>query len=184
MKANRTTLTVVVVLVLLVVGWWLFRRDSTAHSVDLVEQFESAKKQPDPAMFTVIDADLNGDAKRAVAVAPAAGTRLTWKVTVPDDGWLWVSVALKPEAWEKPGDGVKFHVGVSDGRAYEELFTQHVDPFNNRSDRKWTPVKIDLSAYAGEQVDLIFNTNSSEPGKGDNRDNDLALWGAPEIVVR
>jgi hypothetical protein len=45
-------------------------------------------------------------------------------------------------------------------------------------------VKIDLSAYAGEQVSLIFNTNSSMPGKGDNQDNDLALWGAPEIVVR
>ena len=26
----------------------------------------------------------------------------TLNVTVPDDGWLWVWVALKPEAWEKP----------------------------------------------------------------------------------
>ena len=43
---------------------------------------------------------------------------------------------------------------------------------------------VDLSAYAGEDVDLIFGTNPSEPGKGDNRDNDLALWGAPRVVVR
>jgi hypothetical protein len=184
MKANRTALTVVVILLLVVAGWWLFKRDRAGQSIDLVAQFESAKKQPNPALFTVTDATLKGEAKRAIAVSPAAGTRLTWKVTVPDDGWLWVWVALKPEAWEKPGDGVKFHVGVSDGRSYEQLFTQHVDPFNVPSDRKWTPVKIDLSAYAGEQVDLIFNTNSSEPGKGDNQDNDLALWGAPEIVVR
>lgn len=184
MKANRTTLTVVVVLILVVAGWWVFRRGTAAHSIDLVAQFESAKKQPNPETFTVIEATLNGETKRAIAVAPSAGTRLTWKVTVPDDGWLWVSVALKPEAWDKPGDGVKFHIGVSDGRTYEQLATQHVEPFATASDRKWTPIKIDLSAYAGEQVDLILNTNSSEPGKGDNRDNDLALWGAPEVVVR
>ena len=184
MKANRTTLTVVVIILLVVTGWLLFRRGGDAPSIDLVAQFESAKKQPDPGVFAVGDIELKGETKRAISVAPSSGTRLTWNVTVPDDGWLWVSVGLKPEAWEKPGDGVKFHVGVSDGRAYEQLFTQHVDPFANTSDRRWIPVKLDLSGYAGEQVALIFNTNSSEPGKGDNRDNDLALWGAPEIVVR
>jgi hypothetical protein len=184
MKANRTTLTVVVIVVLILAGWFLFRRESAAHTIDLVAQFEGAKKQPNPGVFTLIDANLNGDTKRAIAVSPTAGTRLTWNVTVPDDGWLWVWVALKPEAWDKPGDGVKFHGGVSDGRSYEQLFTQHVDPFNTPSDRKWTPIKIDLSAYAGEQVAVILNTNSSEPGKGNNQDNDLALWGSPEIVVR
>lgn len=184
MKANRTTLTVVVILILLIAGWWLFKRDTRADAIDLVAQFDSAKKQPNPGIFTVGEVELKGERKRAIAVAPSSGTRLTWNVTVPDDGWLWVSVGLKPEAWEKPGDGVKFHVGVSDGRAYEQLFTQHVDPYGNPSDRRWIPVKIDLSSYAGEPVSLIFNTNSSEPGKGDNQDNDLAVWGAPEIVVR
>jgi hypothetical protein len=184
MKANRTTLTVVVILVLILAGWWLFRRENAANTIDLVAQFESAKKQPNAGVFEVTEATLKDETKRAIAVTPSAGTRLTWKITVPDDGWLWVWVGLKPEAWDKAGDGVKFHVGVSDGRAYEQLFTQHVDPFNTPSDRRWTPVKIDLSAYAGEQVDLIFNTNSSEPGKGNNTSNDLALWGSPEIVVR
>ena len=184
MKANRTTLTVVVIILLVVTGWWLFRRGTAAHSIDLLAQFDSAKKQPNADVFTLVDANLNGETRRAIAITPSAGTRLTWKVTVPDDGWLWVWVGLKPEAWDKPGDGVKFHIGVSDGRSYEQLATQHVEPFSTPSDRKWTPVKVDLSAYSGEQVDLILNTNSSEPGKGDNRDNDLALWGSPEIVVR
>jgi hypothetical protein len=184
MKANRTTLTVVVIIVLVVAGWWLFRRGTSAHTIDLLAQFDSAKKQPNAEAFTVSDLTLNGEARRAIAITPSAGTRLTWSVTVPDDGWLWVWVGLKPEAWDKPGDGVKFHGGVSDGRSYEELFSQLVDPFNSPSDRRWVPVKVDLSAYAGESVSLILNTNSSMPGKGDNRDNDLALWGAPEIVVR
>ncbi len=184
MKANRTALTIVVLIFLVVAGLWLFRRGGHAESIDLVAQFDAAKKQPNAETFSVETVELKGQSLRAIAVAPTSGTRLTWNVTVPDDGWLWVSMGLKPAAWDKPGDGVKFHVGVSDGRAYEQLFTQHVDPFGNPSDRRWIPVKIDLSAYAGEPVAIIFNTNSSEPGKGDNQDNDLAVWGAPEIVVR
>ena len=43
---------------------------------------------------------------------------------------------------------------------------------------------VDLSAYGGEEVDLIFNTYASPPGKGSDQRNDLALWGAPEIVIR
>ena len=184
MKANRTAITVVVIIVLVIAGWWLFKRNGAAQSIDLIAQFDAATKRPGPDLFTLTDVNLKGESKRAIAVQPTAGTRLTWKVTVPDDGWLWVSLGLKSEAWDKPGDGVKFHVGISDGRAYEPLFEQHVDPFNTPTDRRWIPIKIDLSAYAGEQVDLIFNTNSSMPGKGDNQDNDLALWGAPEIIVR
>jgi hypothetical protein len=43
---------------------------------------------------------------------------------------------------------------------------------------------VDVSAYAGEEVDLILNTyGSPEGGSGDLR-NDLGLWGNPEIVVR
>ena len=32
-----------------------------------------------------------------------------------------VSVALKPEAWTEPGDGVLFLIGVSDGYAYRQM---------------------------------------------------------------
>ena len=35
----------------------------------------------------------------------------------------------------------------------------------NQTDRKWIPVMVDLSAYAGEEVDVIFNTYASAPGK-------------------
>ena len=181
---NRAVLTAVVVVVVLIVGWWLFGRGGGATRVDLVERFADAQKRPSDELFSVADVTIEGETKKAIAVGPAAGTRLVWKVRVPDDGWLWVSVAMKPETWEKEGDGVKFLVGVSDGRSFEELFTQHLNPFANQSDRKWMPVRVDLSTYAGEEVDVIFNTYSSEKGRGDDQRNDAALWGAPEIVVR
>ncbi|OFW09279.1 MAG: hypothetical protein A3H96_16785 [Acidobacteria bacterium RIFCSPLOWO2_02_FULL_67_36] len=184
MKGNRAALVVVVAIVLVAAGWWLFKRSTRAASIDLIASFETAKKQPDASMFSVGDATLNGETRKAIAVQPTVGTRLTYKVMVPDDAWLRVYVGLKPEAWEKPGDGVLFFFGVSDGRTWDPLFTQVVDPFNNKADRRWIQVMVDLSAYAGEEVDVIFNTRSAQEGKPDNHDNDLALWGTPEIVVR
>ena len=182
MKGNRAPLAVGLAVVLLGVGWWLFSRGNGVASIDLVERFDTAIKAPAGGTFQVIDADLNGDTKRAIYAPPV--TRITWRMQVPDDAWLKVAVGVKPEAWQKEGDGVLFFVGVSDGHRFEELFNQHVNPFGNPGDRKWIPVWVDLSAYAGEEVELIFNTRTSLPGKGDDSRNDEALWGAPEIVVR
>jgi len=184
MKGNRAVLTAVVVAVVLVLGWWLFGRGGSRERVDLVQLFGTAEKRPNADLFSVVDATLAGEMRKAIAISPVSGTRIVWKVRVPDDGWLWVSVGMQPEAWEKEGNGVKFLVGVSDGRAFEELFSQHLNPFANQADRKWVPVRVDLSTYAGEEVDIIFNTYSSTAGQPDDHLNDLALWGNPEIVVR
>ena len=54
-----------------------------------------------------------------------------------------------------------------------------MDPFHNKADRRWIPVAVDVSQYAGEEVEVIFNTNNSMPGKGDDRDNDTALVRRP-----
>ena len=184
MKGNRAVLTAVVVVVVLLAGWWLMRRGGGGQGMDLLTQYDAAEKRPDPALFSVSDVTLGDETRRAIAIAPTVGTRIIWKVRVPDDGWLRVSLGLKPEAWTQKGDGVRFLVGISDGRAFDDLFTQHVNPFENQADRRWIPVMVDLSAYAGEQVDLVFNIYASPSGEVGDPDNDYALWGAPSIVVR
>lgn len=184
MKGNRVVLTVVVVAVALLLGWWLFGRGGGGGRVDLLERFADAQKRPNADVFAVESVNLAGETKQAIALKPATGTKLIWKVRVPDDGWLWVSVGMKPEAWEKEGDGVKFLVGVSDGRAFETLFDHQLNPFANQGDRKWLPVRLDLNTYAGEEVEIMFNTYASAAGKPADERNDLALWGSPEIVVR
>jgi hypothetical protein len=179
MKMNRAVLTAVVIILVAAAGWWVFRRGS-AERIDLMAQFDSAKK--DGGAFTVTEATLAGETKQAI-LAPPNG-RLTFKVRVPEDGWLKVSLGLKPEAWEKEGNGVYFFAGVSDTRAFEKLFEQTLNPFKNPSERRWISVMVDLSAYAGEDMEVILNTRSSGGGQpGDDR-NDLPLWGAPEIVRR
>ena len=179
---NRAVLTAVVLLVLIILGMWLFKRSSRGPAIDLIATFESAQKRPAGGTFEIVDAELNGEKKRAIFTAPAS--RIIWKVRIPDDGWLMVSLGLKPESWDKEGDGVLFRIGVSDGRVFEDLLTHHIDPFHNKGERRWVPVAVDLSAYAGEEVEVIFNTNLSVPGKPDDGRGDTALFGAPEIVIR
>ena len=184
MKGNRAVLTAVVIVGVVLLGWWLFGRGGNVARIDLLSMFDSAKKQPDANLFSIADVTLAGETQKAIAIAPSPGTRLTWRVRIPDDGWLWVSLGMKPESWQAEGDGVLFMVGISDGRAFDPLFTQHVNPYANSTDRRWIPVKVDLSTYGGEEVDLIFNIYGSPPGVPGNTNNDYAVWGAPEIVVR
>lgn len=182
MKGNRAVMTAIVVLVLIAGGWWLFGRRTAGTSVDLLERFPDARKQPGESVFQLVDATLNGETKRAIASEGA--TRLTWRVTVPDDAWLRVDVGMKPEAWEQENEGAYFFVIVSDDRTSDQLFSQHVHPFANKADRKWMPAFIDLSAYAGEEVNVILNVRAGVGGRSGNYTNILALWGEPAIVVR
>jgi hypothetical protein len=176
MKSNRAVLTAIVLLVVIAAGWWLFRRGS-AEKVDLLAQFEQAKKAG--GEFTLTDASLGGEGKQAIAAPPNG--RITFRVRVPDDGWLRVSLGMKPESWEKEGNGVLFFAGVSDGRSFEKLFEQVLNPGANPSERRWIPVTVDLSAYAGEELDVIFNTRASPANVAEDTRNDLPLWGAPSI---
>lgn len=178
MKSSRAVLTAVVIVAVALAGWWVFHR-RTAEQVDLNSMFDQATKKPSPAGFQILDATLAGETKKAISTPP--NSRIIFHVRVPDDGWLRVSLGMKPESWDKEGNGVFFYAGVSDGKSFEQLFTQTVNPFKNAAERRWIPVAVDLSAYGGEEVDVILNTVSSGPGLPPDERNDLPLWGAPMI---
>jgi hypothetical protein len=182
MQGNRAALVAVVAIVLLAGGWLYFKRTTNSTAVQLVPMFASAEKRPAQGAFAVVDVDLNGESRQAIS-APA-DSRIIYKVRIPDDAWLRVAMGTRAEAWTQEGNGSYFLVGVSDGRTYEELLTQHVNPFANPGDRKWIQVWVDLSAYAGEEVELIFNTRSSPKDHPPDDRNDQPLWGDPEIIVR
>ncbi len=185
MQSRRWAVVAGVVLVVIVVAIWFLRRGREgAPAVDLVEQFPSAEKRsglPQDKALSIVNLTVNGETRRGIFAHPPS--RITWKLTIPQDAWLRTSLALNPEMWDKESDGVLFRIGVSDGRKYDELLSQHVDPHNAAGDRRWLPVSIDLSAYARQEVSLIFNTNTSLPGRGDDPRNDWAVWGEPQIYV-
>jgi hypothetical protein len=183
---KRSYLIVAAVLVALVLVWWVWKRGRGVEVyADLIEQFPSAEKRSGSALdqvFAIQEIAIKGETKHSIYIHPTS--RLTYKVTVPEDGRLQAFLALKEETWDKQSDGVLFRIGISDGREYEELVNQHVNPASNPSDRRWVPVDVDLSAYAGQAVELIFNTNSSPKGGGDNPAYDWAVIGDPAIIVK
>lgn len=184
---NRVVLAIVALTVAAAAFWYFRGSGGGATAVSLLDVYPQAEKRSTMALehaFGTLEVTIDGQARRGVFMHPTS--RLTFKsLTLPRDAWLRTWVALRPEVWDRPeGDGVLFRFGVSDGRTYDELVRQHVDPQHNQNDRRWIPLEVDLSAYGGLMVDLVFNTNSSLPGRGDDPANDWAVWGQPEIFVR
>jgi len=183
MGKNKLIAGVVVGLVLVVAAVWIARRRGEGPPIlAVLDQFEAVEKRPSADVFAVAEVTLGNETRRVITTRPAS--RLTWTITLPNDAWLRTAVAVDPSAWTVEGDGILCRIGVSDGRSYDALFTQHVNPYASASDRRWILVAIDLSAYGGRRVDIIFNTNSSLPGQGDDTRGDLAIWGAPAVYLR
>lgn len=173
--------------VAIVVAVWLALRPSgePVVAVNLIDQFDQAvEKRPSPDSFEVIDATLAGDTRRAILVKDPS--RLVFRAQVPPNGELRLSLGLLEEAWTVPGDGVLFRVLLGAGAPPEEIYNLIYDPYGNPGDRGWHDVALDLSEYAGETVDLFFNTNSSGPTRppSDDRNGDLPVWGEPRLVAR
>ena len=134
MKGNRAIVTAVVVVIVLILGWYLLRRSGSSGHGRSPRPVRPGNEGAGHGKLPGRRRDAGRRDEKAIAPPGVAGTRLTWKVRVPDDGWLRVNLGLKPDSWQKQGDGVLFKVLVSNGKASEELFTQHVDPFNNAAE--------------------------------------------------
>jgi hypothetical protein len=175
-------LGVLAVVVLGVVIWFARSRSGGEQQIDLLDRFShesTIKRGPYPYSLTTVA--VSGEEKRAIQTVPES--RFIWKVAIPREAWLRTAFAVHPDSWTKEGDGVLFRIGISDGRRYVQLLNQHVNPIKSQGDRRWILANLDLSAYADQEVEVIFNTNTSPP-PGNDRRNDVGLWGEPQIYVR
>ena len=75
--------------------------------------------------------------------------------------------------------GTTLVVAIARGDEFEALAELRIDDALT-SGRRWTPVQVDLSAYAGERVSLRLEVRVARPLRGDR----LAWWGSPRIAVR
>jgi hypothetical protein len=159
---------------------WMRSLGNGTVAVDLVDHFPQATARPNSGVFTVGDVTIAGRTLKSISVNQAS--RIIWKEQIPKHAWLDVSLALKEEAWNKTGDGVLFFISITAAGKNDELVSLIVNPFGNPADRQWYPLMLDLSPYAGQEVEIIFNTRA---GAGDaTADNDFAVWGSPTIVTR
>jgi len=154
-------------------------------SVDLIQLLPQAERRsaPEPVeqAIRVVTVAIAGEPKPCI-LERAVG-RITFRLTPPPSARFTASLAVDPSVWDSEGDGVLFRLGVSGrGMDYEELLNQRLDPAAHKSERRWVPVAIDLSAWAGREINLILSTNASVPGRPADFRNDLALWCAPTLV--
>jgi hypothetical protein len=177
----QSRLLVGVAAVLAVVAWWFYSHQAVKdRNIDLIAEFPHAEHrshmQPVDAAFEVGSVTIDGQTKRTILARPFS--RITYIVTVPPDAWLDVDFGMRPDSWDLPGDGAAFRVGVSEGRTYDEILNQFVNP--KAGGRRWFSKHLDLSAYEGRRVSIILNTDPGPNGGGDSQ-NDLAVWGEPHV---
>ena len=184
MNRNRWLILVAALLVIVAAAWFWWGTGTSAATIDLTQALAAAEKRSNPLpveeAVKLVSVTINGESKPAVLQQTNA--RIIYRITPPPDAWFSASLALDPSAWDKEGNGVLFRVGVSDGKTYQELLNQYGNPFANAGDRRWIPVSLDLSAYSGQAVELILNTNDTLPKQPSDLRNDLAVWGAPAVL--
>jgi hypothetical protein len=177
---------VVAALVVAAAGyWWWSNRSADDVTTDLVEAFRGAEKRSNVdvnAAFSMDPQTVSGVTRPAIYMHPTS--RVIYRdVEIPANGRLLAFLAIKDEVYDKGTDGVYFRIGVSTGSVYEDLLKRQLDPFRVPADRGWVPVSVDLSKYAGQKVQVIFNTEPSLPGYAPHSMYDFAVIGEPRIVA-
>ena len=71
---------------------------------------------------------------------------------------------MRPDSWDKAGDGVEFVVAVEARGGRRELFRRYIDPKADPALRRWNDIELDLSAYAGQEVKFSLITGPGPKG--------------------
>jgi hypothetical protein len=132
----------IVCILLLLVGCRAGADRSSLSVVDFIKEFDRAEKRP-PAAYALIDYSVGGTRHPSIS-APAPG-RIIWELPLPRRGVFHAAVTI---------DGtvpVRFRIGVSDDRIYEDLASTTIS-----SAASWTDLATDLSAYAGWKWSLFY----------------------------
>ncbi len=108
---------------------------------------------------------------------PDQAAEVIYRLTLPEAAALRFSIALSPDVWiPENGDGVIFQIFVKESETTSSgifVFHRYLNPKTNPSDRRWRNYVLDLSAWAGQTVDLYL---IAEAGPQHNDSYDWAGW--------
>ena len=151
-----------------------------ASTLDLVGYLPRARIQEgQPAAVQSVSWTIGGVTRRAILQQPPS--RITFPVQVDRPARFDAMVAMSPEAWDKPGDGMGFEVVLErSGREPETLFSRYIDPKRDPAQRVWHHVVVDLQAVADEEPLTLTLVTSAGP-RGDAT-CDWGGWGYPRIM--
>jgi hypothetical protein len=109
---------------------------------------------------------------------PSQALRLATRVP-SDRTTLLVSPVLNPAVFGGCGDGVDFSIDLEANGKTIRLYQRYIDPKHNADERRWLDDRLDLGAWAGRDVALLFSTGPGPRGDGGC---DWAGWGGLTFV--
>ena len=116
---------------------------------------QAPPETPEPIFFADVESiSLGYETRHAIAVA-AASSR-TYRVHVPTNGSLRFAIATA-----EPDEAVMFRALVDGNPVFEKTLAKE------DGDHWWDQPRVDLEPWAGESVDVTFETDGR------------ALWGSP-----
>ena len=107
--------------------------------------------------------------------------RLTYRTVIDPQRPIFETIAAIAKDAQDKSDGAGFQLEIrSDGKT-EKLFSTLLNPRDIPADRAGRPVRVDLSAYAGKEVELLFSTDAGPLGANAY---DWAGWAKARFVPR
>jgi hypothetical protein len=99
--------------------------------------------------------------------------RVSYKITIDPAKPIFEATAVLKNEFAWISDGAGFRLELKHGPSVETLFEAQLDPRGVPADRAGRPVRVDLSRYAGREIELLFST---DPGPKGDTTGDLAGW--------
>ncbi|HEU0292033.1 MAG TPA: hypothetical protein VFR47_04820, partial [Anaerolineales bacterium] len=130
--------------------------------------------------ITVTEGELT---KPAIFAHPPSD--ISWRLSLPAKSCVTfrTSLGFRPDVFEQigGGDGVTFSVYIDlPGDGSHQIFSQYTNPFIRSQERLSTPISLNLSKYAGQEITLRLDTAC---GPANDCSNDWAVWIDPELQV-
>lgn len=151
---------------------------------DFLEDFASAlpsASNGENGHVDVLEQTINYDTRRILYQHPTS--RVTFSVFLPERAVLQFGLGMAPEVWTaENSDGAVYNIYVRDPEepfVTQRVYHRIIDPQNNLDDRRWFDERVDLSAFGGKEVEIIFE---ALPGPADNYDFDWGGWSSPVII--
>ena len=100
---------------------------------------------------------------------------------VPPAARLRTAAGVHPDRWQSLGPfPLRLAIEIRSKRGSETLFLEDFDVFRNPRERLWQEIDIDLSAWAGENVEIVFRATALGWNAGQK---DLAGFAEPRILI-
>ena len=87
--------------------------------------------------------------------------QLSLTTQVPNQARLRTAAGVHPDLWQSLGPfPLRLEIEIRSPRGSETLFREDFDVFNNPEARAWEKIDVDLSGWAGENVEIVFRATA------------------------